>query len=189
MKLQDALKAFASENSQSDTSKICPISKETIRTEYKLPCGHSFEYSYLYHELYRQTKDTKTHTSKCPYCRYNLKWTFLPYIACIDETTGETMKYDHPFYLKLKNGILSTHDQCSYVCQSGKNKGKTCENIAHKFSFGNYCSKHYTTQYKKSLRKPCCAITKSGKPCCKYVNEKIENNTKFCTLHAKMGLE
>ena len=56
------------------------------------------------------------------------------------------------------------------------------ENIAHKFSFGNYCSKHYTTQYKKSLRKPCCAITKSGKPCCKYVNEKIENNTKFFVL-------
>jgi len=36
--------------------ELCLISKETMEHEIKLPCNHSFEYIYLYHEIIEQKK-------------------------------------------------------------------------------------------------------------------------------------
>ena len=33
---------------------------------------------------------------------------------------------------------------CSYVAKSGKNKGKKCNCVAHRFSEGDYCYRHYS---------------------------------------------
>ncbi len=48
--------------------ELCLISKETMEHEIKLPCNHSFEYIYLYHEIIEQKK-TSTKGFNCPYCR------------------------------------------------------------------------------------------------------------------------
>ena len=158
MKLSDALK-FLDDEDDLDEEEMCLISKSKIVTKCTLPCNHSFEYSYLKPELDRQRKESRFSISKCPYCRYSLQNYVLPFIECDDQVNGGKLEYNHDHFKRTQ--ILPMFS-CSYISKGGKNKGKTCGCVAHKFSEGEFCYRHYSYIRKSKLKskscKQCCAI-------------------------------
>ena len=191
MKLSDALKLFEEgSDDEIDEDNMCLISKSKIVTNITLPCNHSFEYSYIKPELERQRKESRFYVSKCPYCRYSLQNSVLPFIDCEDQVNGGRLVYNHDDYKRVN---ILPFFMCSYVAKSGKNKGKKCNCVAHRFSEGDYCYRHYSyikkSKLKSEMSKQCCAIKRDGAQCTKNVNFKIENNTDFYTMHAKKNLK
>ena len=93
-----------------------------------LPCGHKFNYTPIFNELYNQ-KCIINHGEiarvphkciKCPYCR-NISTGILPYRENIISDKIEGVNWPE------KYAIMT--NVCSYVFKSGKNKGLKCDNM------------------------------------------------------------
>ena len=76
MKLSDALKMFDKEQSDSSVRKECLITRQEIKNEIVLKCGHGFEYDALLKHLTVTQRHYDYH--KCPYCR-KINSGFIPF--------------------------------------------------------------------------------------------------------------
>lgn len=167
MKLSDAL-LWAEDENFLDNDNTCLITKEKIKYEIKLPCGHVFEYDALLNNFLNTTVPRFYNIHKCPYCRTEHTG-FIPYY----ETE---QKHDINIFKRTNN----TYFKCMHKFKSGINKGNTCTNCAHKFKNGIYCYKHFN-YYNKCKNKPRCSkILKNGNRCkCNAFDKK----TGLCKRH------
>ena len=198
MNLNDALKWLEENeelenNDEHNTNDVCPISRLPIQHKIKLKCGHEFEYINLFQELLMNNRSYTYH--KCPYCRkYNEG--FIPFYEIEEMNNYFDIKSKYNYF---KNNYLT----CVYCFKSGKNKGHTCGNIAHKFSSGNYCFKHhYYENNKKNMKEinnsknnkskskkkefhQCSHILKNGFQCKNSACKTMDTNG-LCKIHFKM---
>ena len=166
MKLSDALLWAEDENTVNDN--VCLITKEKIKNEIKLPCGHIFEYDALLNNFLNTIGPKIFYMHKCPYCRTEHNG-FIPYY-----------KTDKNHDINQFKRTNNTYFKCSHVFKGGKNKGNNCTSCAHKFENGIYCIKHYS-YYNKLQNKPRCSkILKNGNRCKCNVFDK---ETKLCKRH------
>ena len=131
------------DDNQSFDISYCLISGLPLVDGYiTLPCGHQFNYYYIYSEIIKQKKYTTLEYKKllfnqikCPYCRtiYN---NLLPYykidnirkIYGVNSPESQTFKFN----------------TCEYIYKSGKKQNCLCnKNNALTTKFGNYCNAHY----------------------------------------------
>lgn len=184
MKLSDALKMFDKEQSDSSVRKECLITRQEIKNEIVLKCGHGFEYDALLKHLTVTQRHYDYH--KCPYCR-KINSGFIPFYQTYCNTKcGEELLNSINQNIFKKNEYTT----CSYCFVSGKNKGKCCGKVGHKFNEGHYCFTHYKQiiRQNKKLSSPketkpqCCQILKNGKQCkLKCFN----NENGLCKRHDK----
>ena len=93
MKLKDAMLLFENEmngENQDSFEDICLISKIKIKEKYTLDCKHSFEYPYLYNELY--INNIWKQKLKCPYCRRYM-YKVIPFIDSINPVTNKPIVF------------------------------------------------------------------------------------------------
>uniref|UniRef100_A0A6C0KZC6 RING-type domain-containing protein n=1 Tax=viral metagenome TaxID=1070528 RepID=A0A6C0KZC6_9ZZZZ len=184
MKLADALKLFDDDDEGSSPRKECLITRQEIKNEIIMKCNHSFEHDALLKHLVGCQRRYDYH--KCPYCR-KVYSGFIPYYQNVNnEQYGEELLNSINKTLFKKNDYLT----CSYCFSSGKNKGKCCGKIGHKFKEGNYCFTHYkqiSRKKKQSIipkpqKQSCCKILANGNQCkLKCFN----THTGLCKLHDK----
>ena len=134
----------------------CLISKEPIVENITLPCGHSFEYFYLYEEIKVQKQRHKNYF-KCPYCRHSYFET-IPY-------------YEIEGVEKIKNINHSKNILTLYSCS-----WENCLKSANKYKHGLYCETHA----KSVILKSCSAICVNGAQC----KNKCKVND-VCNIHSK----
>lgn len=166
MKLSDALKIFNEEQSDNSGRKECLITRQEMKNEIILKCNHSFEHEALIKHLVGTQRHYDSH--KCPYCR-KVNSGFVPFYQSPESTErGEQLLNNINRSLFKKNEYIT----CSYCFVSGKNKGKCCGKVGHKFNEGNYCFAHYkqvtrqkTESSKKQLKPQCCHVLKNGNQC------------------------
>ena len=166
MKLSDALKLFEEDQLDNSVRKECLITRQEIKNEIMLKCNHSFEFDALLKHLTGTQRCYDYH--KCPYCR-KVNTGFVPFCQSPDSTEyGETLLNNINRNIFKKNEYIT----CSYCFVSGKNKGKCCGKVGHKFNDGNYCFAHYkqvTRQKiqssKKQAKPQCCHILNNGNQC------------------------
>jgi hypothetical protein len=120
----------------------CLISKEPIEHKITLPCQHSFDYYYLYHEVIEQ-KNRHSDYFKCPYCRA-IYYSTLPYYEI-----EEIKKITHVNY---NNKLLLPMFHCTW---------KDCHLFGNVYKNGHFCKKHYPL----SIKQRCIHVCKNGKPC------------------------
>ena len=120
----------------------CLISKEPIEHKITLPCQHSFDYFYLYHEVIEQ-KNRHSDYFKCPYCRA-IYYSTLPYYEI-----EEIKKITHVNY---NNKLLLPMFHCTW---------KDCHLFGNVYKNGHFCKKHYPL----SIKQRCIHVCKNGKPC------------------------
>lgn len=144
MKLKDALKWFdeleedKDKNENEESIKTCLITREKIKNEITLKCGHSFEYdALLRHYILQKTGLRYYNSHSCPYCRADISH-FIPYYENSLFATNSDYYYKSSRFKKSMNNYLV----CSHVYQKGYNKGLQCYNSGHKFKCGIYCMKH-----------------------------------------------
>ncbi len=118
--------------------ELCLISKETMEHEIKLPCNHSFEYIYLYHEIIQQKK-TSTKGFNCPYCRAFYEHS-IPYYELEGIEKKTKINYHPSKTLPLLTCLL-------------------CSSPGHLFTHGCYCISH------SKLKRKCLGVCKTGQPC------------------------
>lgn len=136
-------------------NETCLISKEPIEHKITLPCDHSFEYYYLFHEIQEQKKRHLAYF-KCPYCR-KIYYSLIPYM----EVEG-VEKISHVNY-------YSRNIMPLFTC-----KQEDCQEPAHHFKTGISCRKHYTDPPRNKCMERC----KNGNACRFYA---IEGTT--CAKH------
>jgi hypothetical protein len=185
MKLSDALKLFDESETDQSTRKECLITRQEIKNEIILKCNHSFEYDALLKHMIGSQRHFDYH--KCPYCR-KVNSGFIPFCQNPDSTkSGEELLNTVNRNVFKKNEYMT----CSYCFASGKNKGKLCGKVGHKFNDGTYCFAHYkqVTKHKIKMSAPkeskpqCCHILKNGNQCkLKCFN----NETGLCKRHDKL---
>jgi hypothetical protein len=167
MKLSDALKLFSDDETDVSMRKECLITRQEIRNEIILKCNHSFEYEALLKQLMSSQRHYDYH--KCPYCR-RVNSGFIPFCQNPDsEKCGEDLLNTIERNIFRKNDYIT----CSYCFVRGKNKGKCCGKVGHKFNEGNYCFSHYkqVTRQKissstdKPTKQQCCQILKNDNQC------------------------
>ena len=179
MNLTDALLWIEDNEETFNSDNICLISKLPIENEIVLPCGHKFDYIYLYDFLKSfKYKNPKIKNSiQCPYCREKFEG-FIPYyeIPCMIKETANIN-----YTTKFKNNIL----KCSYEFKSGKKKGLKCECCAHKFKIGTYCLTHKNKiqnkieKQKNSIVNQCQGLTSKNERCkCKAIKD-----SNYCRHH------
>ena len=167
MNLSDAFNLLESENCDSQ-SRECLITREPIKYEIKLKCGHYFEYSALLNNLKNTQQTFKYHS--CPYCRSIFK-NFIPlYEVCVDEHSK-----DIDYKMFRKNDYLT----CHHVFSSGKRKGECCTKNANKYKTGIFCPFHLKQKQCKN-QCSCSKILKNGKTC---KNAMYDADGQLCKLH------
>ena len=167
MNLSDAFNLLESDKCIS-SSYECLITREPIRHEIKLKCGHCFEYSALINNL-KNTQQTFNYHS-CPYCRRSFK-NFIPlYEECLDE-----IPKDINCKIFNKNDYLT----CQYIFSSGKCKGEFCSKNANKYKDGIFCPSHLKQTQNKN-KCSCSKILKNGKKC---KNKIYDVKTQLCKRH------
>ena len=131
-------------NDDNDSNNKCLISNEILDSNHiTLPCKHSFNYSPLYNDVYKQKftfnhleyKKLKENQMKCPYCR-NVTNHILPYISNVPD-----IKKVRGVNMPLKWGLYPY--TCKYTFKSGKKKNTSCD----KKCVQEYCQSHL--KYKK----------------------------------------
>lgn len=147
MKLKDALKWFEEieedkdnniNNENEENVKKCLITREPIKNEITLKCGHSFEYDALLRHYILQKNGLRYYNShSCPYCRKEISH-FIPYYENSKFATNSDYYFKSSRFKKSMNNYLV----CSHVYKKGYNKGLQCYNSGHKFKCGIYCMKH-----------------------------------------------
>lgn len=120
----------------------CLISKEPIVHKLTLPCHHSFDYYYLYHEVIEQ-KNRHIEYFKCPYCRA-MYYSTLPYYEIEDVKKIVHVNYNNKQLLPLF--------PCSW---------KECTLFGNVYKNGHFCKKHYPL----SIKKRCSTLCLNGQPC------------------------
>jgi len=184
MKLSDALKLVDEDETDSSSRKECLITRQEIKNEITLKCNHSFEYDALLKQIFECQVSYYYH--KCPYCR-KINSGFIPFHQNPDDE-----RYGEELLKEINRNIFKKNDYitCSYCFVGGKNKGKMCGNVGHKFNEGNYCFTHYKqitkqktiTEVIKPKKQQCCKILKNGNQCkLKCFNTK----NGFCKRHDK----
>lgn len=176
MNLSDALKLLDGHELQSSTLE-CLITRQTIKHEMKLKCGHSFEYSALLNNL-NVTQNIFNHHS-CPYCRSVFK-NFIPlYEECIEE-----IPKDMDIKIFRKNDYLA----CQHIFSSGKRKGQCCPKNANRYKNGDFCTFHVKQKkyHDNDNMCSCVKILKNGKSC---KNKMYDASSQLCKLHHKMELK
>lgn len=141
------------------TIENCLISKEPIQHKITLPCHHSFDYYYLYHEVIEQ-KNRHAEYFKCPYCR-SMYYATLPYYEIED-----VKKIIHVNY---NNKLLLPLFPCSW---------NECTSFGNVYRNGNYCKKHYPL----SMKKRCEATCLNGHECKRHAIEE----TAYCKRHREI---
>ena len=168
MKLNDALLWAESYNNE-DTN--CLITKQPIRNQIQLSCGHVLEYDALLNNYLNVDKNTNFNKHSCPYCRKKMEG-FIPFY----ETTNIIIEQS-----KFKNNNYLT---CDYLFKSGKNKNNKCGNCANKYNIGIYCKKHMDYLKKKGTQNICTKILKNGNRCkCKV----FDDETRLCKRHYNLN--
>jgi hypothetical protein len=148
MKLEDALLWVENEcqnqnnndNDINENQELCPITKQPIVNKITLFCGHSFEYMALFKETQNYRK-----FHKCPYCRRVFN-NYIPYYDLEELRESGENDYIGRYF---KNEYLT----CSHVFKSGKNKGKCCGKVAHKFGDHILCTTHIRNLKKQKIKK------------------------------------
>ena len=178
MNLSDALSWLEDNEETINSDNICLISKLPIENEITLPCGHKFDYMYLYEFLksFKSKHPNIKNKIQCPYCREKFEG-FVPYyeIPSMEEYMNKNITS------KFKNNIL----KCSYEFKSGKKKGLMCECCAHNFKVGTYCLKHKNqiqNKFDKSIKSTvnqCEGLTSKNERCkCKAIKD-----SNYCRYH------
>ena len=134
----------------------CLISKEPIEHKITLPCQHSFDYYYLYHEVIEQ-KNRHSDYFKCPYCR-NIYYATLPYFEIEDVKKIIHVNYNNKLLLPLFS--------CSW---------KKCTSFGNVYKNGNFCKNHYPL----SMKKHCEAKCLNGNTCKHHTIDE----TLYCKRH------
>lgn len=179
MKLQDAL-LWYDDNTTNEEEKICLITKQPIQHEIILKCNHCFEYDALLKYYIKTISPYLTHC--CPYCRMKHDG-FIPlYESC--DFINTIYEPDRKRYFKNNSYIT-----CDYCLKSGKNKGVICGKVGHKYSKGNYCTRHHNLILKSNTKNAlpvvsCCKILKSG---CQCKNKMFDEETGFCKRHLNLN--
>lgn len=183
--------------SESSNKNICLISKEPLGDFEKitLPCGHSFNYKYLYDEIYHQKYKNinlvlRSNEFICPYCRKHYD-KLIPYyeIENVDmNNSAMTSKTILPLIT------------CNWKYKSGKNKGHQCSSPACKFKLGSYCQTHIKKvkiahdkkqvqsqlhSAEEKIKGYCSAILQSGKRKGEFCMAKCCNKGVYCARHRK----
>ena len=176
MNLSDALKLLDEDELQSSTRE-CLITREPIKHEMNLKCGHSFEYIALLNNLKVTQRMFNYHS--CPYCRSVFN-NFIPlYEECIED-----IPKDMDVKIFRKNDYLT----CEHVFSSGKRKGQCCPKTANKYKNGNFCTFHVKQKkyHDNDNICSCVKILKNGKSC---KNKMYDTSSQLCKLHHKMKLK
>jgi len=119
-----------------DDDKYCLISNVELEKDYvELICGHKFNYSSIYNEVYNQKHKT-THLEtqrlsknqiKCPYCRRVQNGLLI-----------SREGYDNVKYVNWPISLQYKPYKCAYIFLSGKRKNQKCE----KQCSSKYCKNH-----------------------------------------------
>jgi hypothetical protein len=139
----------------------CLISKEPMVHKITLPCQHSFDYYYLYHEVIEQ-KNRHIEYFKCPYCRA-MYYSTLPYYEIEDVKKIVQVNYNNKQLLPLF--------PCSW---------RECTLFGNVYKSGHFCKKHYPL----SIKKRCTTICLNGQPC---KNHAIPDSEQ-CKRHIPQGM-
>lgn len=177
MNLNDALSWFDSLEEEDETPR-CYITKQPMKHEITLKCGHSFEYNALLTHFFTTKKNSAQHV--CPYCRSCFSL-FIPYHeeACSLRNDSNNMRMS-----VFKNDYLT----CKYTYVSGKKKNTKCNRMGHHYKNGIYCPCHNKQLVAAEKKKQeqifdvvsCTQTLKNGKPCmCKEFDIK----THLCKRH------
>ena len=128
-----------------DDCDECLISYLPLEHDFvTLYCGHSFNYKYIFNEVYNQ-KYNKPSTEvqilykyqiKCPYCREIQNGLLPPNNKFI---STELVNYPVRHCMKTKN--------CSYIFKSGKKKNIVC----NKKCYEKFCGTHIKYQNKPKI--------------------------------------
>ena len=144
--IEDNLNFFdlIKDTSAKNTDNVCLISGSVLDENHiTLDCNHKFNYVPLYNDIIQQKltynsnnlKKLKINEITCPYCR-KISNHLIPYI---------------PIYKNVEklNGINNPKEfcinckTCEWVFKSGKQKNKSCKNIAFNSKFGILCETHW----------------------------------------------
>ena len=172
MNMSDALKWLNESKEEESKDKTCYITKEPIKDGITLKCGHEYEYDALYSHYKATQKNTSSHN--CPYCRATFKQ-FIPYYETSKIATNQRINVMH----------RNTYLTCQYVFSQGKNKGSKCNQCAHRFLNGDFCTTHRNRR-KRAMKIPkdnipfCTQILCNGKSCSYKV---YDNETMLCKRH------
>jgi hypothetical protein len=195
MKWEDALKWLEAESNNnveeqdngetiesSSSYETCLISKERIKHNITLKCGHSFDYYNLFQEL--SCNQVAYYYHMCPYCRQHHD-NFIPFYD-INEMENITPRW----YNYFRNDYYT----CGHIFCNGKKKGTVCGKHAHLWNGQIRCLTHKPkekkmTKYKIRKEVSRCTCKKSdGTPCKNYVSKKYNMNDDqpgLCSMHYK----
>tara|TARA_Y100000389_G_scaffold204442_1_gene257008 strand:+ start:31431 stop:31985 length:555 start_codon:yes stop_codon:yes gene_type:complete len=181
MNLIDALKLIdndtnsLSENSLNNNS--CLITREPIKNEFVLKCGHKFEYDAILENLKNTQSDYNYHV--CPYCRSQFNY-FIPFFK-----TDKNQLFDKKLFKK------NEYFKCQHIFKLGINKGECCNKQAHRFDIGTFCYSHYNKKLCRSKLNEntesicyCKQILKNGNNC-KY--KVFDKESQLCKRHYNLS--
>ena len=128
---------------------VCLISGSILdKNHITLDCNHKFNYVPLYNDIIQQKltynsnnlKKLKINEITCPYCR-RINNRLIPYIP-IYKNVEKLNGVNNPKEFCIKCNT------CEWIFKSGKQKNKSCKNIAFNSKFGLLCETHW--KFKKN---------------------------------------
>jgi hypothetical protein len=177
--------SILNEENEENNKEYCLISNEPLNnSKVTLPCGHSFNYLPLLHDLINYKKIHHNRILYCPYCRINI-YGNIPYRYDISKIHCKDINYPtNKCYL---------NNQC---CYKDCSRNATIPHLDNTY----ICYRHYKVYINKKNRQEnkvvanqkthniCKAILKTGKRKGEYCNAKLKNNCDtYCKRHNKIN--
>lgn len=187
---EELFKALSNDVSN-NLEESCLITNEKLDDNHvTLMCGHKFNYSPLFDEIYNQKYSNNNYEIqrlafnqiKCPYCR-NIQNYLLP-------PPYKNSEINLVRFVNTPLKFCMKPFKCLYVIKTGKNKGNKC----NKECFYNFCNKHEKIMENNEIidnnktKHICshilCLGPRKGETCNKTAKHTI-NELHYCSSHVK----
>ena len=173
-------KSLLENEEESDSVLLCQISGLPLtENHFKMNCGHIFNYSSLYTEIYKQKFDFKTYT--------------IDSLSIIDLRMFKASGLDYyikcPYCRRIQTDLLPYYDNLTFPKKYGVNTTDVSFKVVDNSSYANSASYVYKV-YGYTFTKGICCVTMSGIHTFQCFNAWVSEipglNKSYCTNHIRV---